>query len=123
VEVIRRIIDASLSEDPGEARDDLHDALVVIRGRDERLERRDAVLEAWAGATAEAPPIAWVEHELAVDVMGASAVVGYRYELDRDAAGGSVISERGHDLWVLTREGDRWLAAYRTTMPEAPGEA
>jgi hypothetical protein len=122
VEAMRRVIEASLSDDPSSAREDLHDALVETRGSGERLEGRRAVLEAWTRAAADAPATAWGDRELAVDVVGASAVVRYAYELEREVEGVST-AEHGRELWVLTREGDRWLAAYRTTMPEAAGEA
>jgi hypothetical protein len=48
--------------------------------------------------------------------------VRYAYELERDADG-TPTRERGDDLWVLTREGRRWLAAYRMTTPEPAAEA
>lgn len=122
VVVVRRVIDASLSDDPERTRDDLHEGMVVSRGHDQRVEGRDAVLEAWQTAAAEAPATAWMERELSADVMGGSAVVRLRFELER-AAEGTTTTERGHDLWLLTRERDRWLAAYRETFADAPDEA
>jgi ketosteroid isomerase-like protein len=121
VEVVRRVIAASLSDDPDEARDDLHPS-VVVSGAEERLEGREAVLGAWRALGDGAPATAWIDHDLAVEVIGASAIVRYDYELERDE-GGTPTRERGHELWVLTHAGDRWLAAYRMTLVVSPGDA
>jgi hypothetical protein len=120
VEVVRRIIAVTLSDDPDEARADLHASMVAVRGSD-RLEGRDAVLGAWRKATDEAPVIAWTEREPMVDVVGGSAVMRYRYELEREMDGIPTTGS-GDDLWVLTRDEDRWLAAYRMTLPDTPDE-
>ncbi|MET0773791.1 MAG: nuclear transport factor 2 family protein, partial [Candidatus Limnocylindrales bacterium] len=119
VAAVRQVTDAWLSDDPGQARDDLHEGMVVSRGDDERIEGRDAVLAAWRTASAEAPATVWIERELGADVVGASAVVRHAFELERDAEG-TTVTERGHGLWVFTREGDRWLAAFLMTSVEPP---
>ena len=51
-----------------------------------------------------------------------TAVVRYAYELERDVDG-TPATERGDELWVLTHEDRRWLAAYRMTTPEPSDEA
>jgi len=117
VAVVRRVTESWLSDDPGPAREDIHEGVVVSRGHDDRTEGREAVLEAWQATQSDAPATAWVEREMTADVIGPSAVVRYRYELERDAAGGAR-TERGRDLWVLARAGDRWLAAYRMTLAD-----
>ena len=83
---------------------------------------RRAVIDAWRATDGEAPATVWVEREASVDVMGASAVVRYRYELEREA-GGEARREQGSELWVLTRDDDRWLAGFRLTVADDPRSA
>jgi ketosteroid isomerase-like protein len=56
-----------------------------------------------------------------VDVVGDTAIAGFRYEMtyERD---GQRSRATGRDLWVFAREGGQWLAVWRTIfdMAEQP---
>jgi hypothetical protein len=65
----------------------------------------------------EADIDAFAEQGLVADVVGAVAVVRYRFELDWEADG-ERHHDTGQDLFVLTRDDDRWLVAWRTSIPE-----
>jgi hypothetical protein len=118
LEAIRRITGAWLDGDPDAMGDDLRASMVALMpDADTRLEGRDKVMGAFRDLASQTPAIAWREHDLTVDLVGPSAVVRYRYELDRDVDGATA-SEHGWDLWVLAREDDRWLAVWRLMTPD-----
>lgn len=123
VEVVRRLDDAWLHGDADAMADDLHESVVMLMsGRPERrLEGRSAVVEHHRALTVEGRPVAWSEQDLVVDVVGTSAVVRYRSELEREADG-NVQRDGGRVLWVLTRADDRWQAAWRSSLPEGLAE-
>jgi ketosteroid isomerase-like protein len=122
VEVIRRVTEAWSTGEPDEVRDELHDAMVA-QASGAAVEGRDAVLDAWRRSAREAPLITWVERAMEVHVAGATAVVAYHFELERDAEEDDERHQRGRDLWVLTQADGRWLAAFRMTLLGDPEDA
>lgn len=121
VATIRRIDDAWLSGDPEAARDDLHASVVFVAAAGSRLEGTDAVIEHLRSLVADARVGAWTERDLSADVADATAVVRYRYALERDPGAGSD-REDGIHLWVLARSDERWRVVWRMAI-HGPGDA
>jgi ketosteroid isomerase-like protein len=121
VALVHRLDDAWLSGDADAMADDLHESVVVLLpGAEARLEGRAAVIERHHALAADLT--AWTEDDLTVDVIGASAVVRYRFDLGR-AVEGATSRETGRHVWVLTHDGDRWWVAWRMTLGEVAGTA
>ncbi len=116
VATIRRIDDAWLSGDPEAAQGDLHASVVfVLPGQASRLEGQGAVIDHLRALVGDARVSAWTERDLSADVADATAVVRYRFELERDA-GAKIHRDSGSHVWVLTRSDDRWRAVWRMTL-------
>lgn len=123
VATIRRIDDAWLAGDAEAVRDDLHGSVVFVPTAGSRLEGQDAVIEHLRAIVSGARIRAWTERDLSADVAEATAVVRYRYELERDLGeqaerdpGEHADPDIGLLVWVLTRTHDRWRAAWRMTI-------
>jgi hypothetical protein len=115
VDVVHRLDDAWLHGEAHAMSDDLHASVVVLLpGSDDRIEGRNAVIDHYRAFIAEGRPVAWSERDLTADVVGTTAVVRYHFELEREVED-ATRAESGRHLWVLTRDNDRWLAAWRTT--------
>jgi ketosteroid isomerase-like protein len=122
VDVIRRINEAWSAGEPEGVRDELHDGMVA-QPAGSAVEGRAAVLDAWRSSARETPLITWEERAMEVQVAGATAVVTYRFELERDAQDEDARHQRGRELWVLTRTDGRWLAVFRMTLRGDPEDA
>jgi ketosteroid isomerase-like protein len=117
VEVVRRVNDSWLSGDVEAMSSDLHESVVFAPPEPgARLEGREDAVGSYRDFTSSALIEAFTERDLTVDVVGGTAVATYRYELDWEADGEGH-HDIGRDLLVLTRDGDRWLIAWRTTIP------
>jgi hypothetical protein len=117
VAIVRRIDDAWLSGDPAAMSDDLHPSVVLLPSEPvKRVEGREEAVRGYRSIPSDAVIVAWTETDLAVDVVGSSAVIGYRFELEW-TADGAVHRDGGRDLFVLTNEHGRWLLAWRTSLP------
>ena len=96
---------------------DLHASVVFVPPEPgKRLEGPEAAVDSHRAFLSGAVLTAFSEQDLSVDVAGATAVVRYRFELEWEADGESH-QDAGHDLFVLTHEDDRWLIAWRATLP------
>jgi hypothetical protein len=114
---LRRINDAWTVRDPAEMAHELHDRVAFVQpGFASRLDGRDAAIEGYREFLGSAILHSYTEHDLAIDVVGDTAVAVYRYEIDWEQDGVRHL-ETGHDLFVFTRADDAWQAAWRTVVP------
>ena len=59
--------------------------------------------------------VSYAESDHQVDLAGNSAVASFRFEMVYARDGASYRST-GRDLWVFERQGDGWLAVWRTML-------
>jgi uncharacterized protein (TIGR02246 family) len=115
-EAMRRINRAWLDGRPDELAGLFHpDILMVFPGFGGRVAGRDATVAGFADFAAQAKVLDYQEADHLADVVGDAAVVTYTYVMvyDRD---GVRSRATGRDLWVFTRHGAGWLAAWRTML-------
>jgi ketosteroid isomerase-like protein len=86
-----------------------------------RVQGREAFLAGFRDFCENAKIHEYREHDQAVDVIGNTALVTFRYEMLYERSG-ERYRATGRDLWVFERQGDQWLAVWRTMprMDESP---
>jgi Domain of unknown function (DUF4440) len=99
---------------------DLLDEEVVFEnpGFSGRLEGRAACVDSYRQFMAAARVLDYIEHGLAIDTWGNTAVARTHWEMAWELDGQSQ-REAGHDILVLTQKGGRWMVAWRTLVPPA----
>ncbi len=95
------------------------DMVIVAPGFQQRVNGQDACIKTFEEFVNQASNIAYEETPLAVDVCGDTAVVAYEYEVRYDMKGESH-RETGQDIFIFAREGQHWLAIWRTMFPAPP---
>ena len=55
------------------------------------------------------------EHDQQIDVVDATAVVSFRFEMTHERAGARYRST-GRDLWLFERQREKWIAVWRTML-------
>lgn len=116
-ELLRRISAAWSGGRPDDLAALFHERMVIAMSAvGLREEGRDRAVQSYRDFTTNARIIAYEEHDYAIDVRGETAVASYGFELTYEM-GGERRTDRGHDLFVFTREQDRWVAVWRTVLP------
>lgn len=114
--VLAAIRTAWTSGRPDDLHGHFHPEMVILRPDfASRVEGREACVETFREFLRRAVVRRYDEHDLMVDVRGATAVATFRFEIEYELAG-AVHHETGHDLFVLTRDDGRWLAVWRTMV-------
>jgi len=99
----------------------LHPSVVFIRpGFSGRAEGRAACVATYDEFLKVALVLRFEESEPAIDVWNDAAVATVRWEMAWEV-GGQRSEESGHDVYVLVREGGRWLIAWRTLVAAGAG--
>lgn len=96
----------------------IHPRFVGIYPGGERLEGQEAVLASYAGFLGAAT-VNWLREErptIQVYGNGRFAVITYVYDMEY-VQGGRTIPTSGHDMYVLVREGERWLVVAQQFQP------
>jgi hypothetical protein len=120
---LRRISAAWTSAQPEQADEFLDlDAVFVQPGFDARLEGRDAVIASYREFLEASLVHVYEEHDLQVDVVGATAVATYRFRIDWESEGVRH-DDHGHDLFVFARVDDGWRAVWRTLIVDKAAAA
>jgi len=115
-ESLRRINEAWLSRRPEKMKPMLDEKIVMIYpGFVGRLEGREAVIAGYVDFCEQALMISYQESDLQIDVVGATAVASYAFEMSYERKGDKYLS-RGRDLWIFTRKQDEWVAVWRTML-------
>lgn len=115
-QTIRRINKAWVSGRTDELREMLHHSMVIVLPGSKPVRGLAACIDSYRDFTVEANVLRFEELASAVDVFGDTAVATYDFEITYEL-GGTWTTERGHEVFVLTREGGRWWAVWRTQLP------
>jgi ketosteroid isomerase-like protein len=79
---------------------------------------RDAAVGSYADFARIATIDAFEADEPAIHTDGDTAVATFAWRI-RYTMDGAAYDERGHDVFVLRRDGERWLATWRAMLPDA----
>jgi uncharacterized protein (TIGR02246 family) len=116
-DVLRTINDAwrrGRAEDLGEY---FHpDAVIVAPGFHKRAEGRSQCVQSYKDFVASTQVTDYREGDVTVDIWGETAVASYDYEIAWDVKG-QPYRDSGRDVFVLRREGGKWLVVWRTLVP------
>ena len=95
-----------------------HPRFVGIYPDGQRLEGVEAVLNSYAGFLGAATVNRFREERPTIQVFGGDmfVVVTYVYDMEY-VQGGRTIPTRGHDMYALVKEGDRWLVVAQQFQP------
>jgi len=94
----------------------LHPEIVmVLPGFSGQVRGREPLLAGFRDFVQNATTEDFRELEQQIDVVGATAVVTFTYEMVY-ARGGERYRATGRDLWVFQRDDGRWIAVWRTMM-------
>ena len=127
-DAFRRINDAWTDGAPERMAEMLDERIVMVQpGFAVRVDGRDAAIASFRDFMESAAVHEYAETDLVIHVAGATAVVTCLWEMDweygpdeRAAADPSARRrERGHDVYVFTRERGRWRAVWRVLIPES----
>jgi len=91
------------------------DITIVFPGFAGRAEGREAIVAGFADFCNNAKVIEYHETDHQVDVIGDAAVASFVYEMVYERTGARSRA-KGRDLWVFARQGDEWLAIWRTML-------
>lgn len=113
---MRRINQAWLSNRVEDLVPRVHpDIVMALPGFTARSQGRDALLAGFRDFCQNASVEEFREHDYQVDMVGATAVVTFRYEMVY-ALSGARYRATGRDLWVFQYENKAWLAVWRTML-------
>jgi len=97
----------------------LHEEVVFESpGFSGRIQGRRACVDSYRQFMAAATVLEYVEHAVAVQTWGATAVARTHWEMAW-RQGDASQREDGHDVMVLTRDGGNWQVVWRTLVPTA----
>lgn len=120
-QALRALNDAWTKGNPGDLKNYFHKDMVAITATDrERLEGREACFTSWNNFAHAAKIYHWHELEPRIQIYGNTAVVTYYFDMSFEM-GGQTTKLGGRDMFVLVKEGGKWLAvadqfsAYPTT--------
>lgn len=91
------------------------DVVMAFPGFAGAVQGRDGVLAGFHDFCENAKIEHFREYDHRVDVVGEVAVVTFRFEMVYERSGERSRST-GRDMWVLQREGRRWIAVWRTML-------
>jgi ketosteroid isomerase-like protein len=94
----------------------LHPSVVFVHpGFTGRAEGREACVATYDQFLKAAIVLRYEESPAVIDAYGDTGVVTLQWEMSWEM-GGQRSEESGHDLYVFTREGGRWLIVWRTLV-------
>jgi hypothetical protein len=89
--------------------------IMVFPGFAGRIQGREAFLAGFRDFCQNARVHEFRELDEQVDIAGSTAVISFRYEMVYERAG-ERYRATGRDVWVFERQGDVWLAVWRTML-------
>jgi ketosteroid isomerase-like protein len=95
------------------------DAVAIVPSAPGRIEGKDAYVAGWRGFVMATTIHAWEErdHRIRVYAGGKCAIVTYLFTITF-AMGGQVQEMQGRDMFLLVKEGGKWLVAADQFSPE-----
>jgi ketosteroid isomerase-like protein len=91
------------------------DIVMVVPGFAGRVRGREMVLGGFRDFSGNATIHEFREYDHQFDVVGDTAVVGFRYEMVYERSG-QRYRATGRDLWVFQQQHNSWLAVWRTML-------
>ena len=82
-----------------------------------RAEGRETCVNSYRDFVAQATVHEYKESEFEIDCWGNTAVASYRFDIAYEMNGGHY-RESGRDVFVFIRRDERWLAVWRTMIPQ-----
>jgi len=89
--------------------------VMVFPGFTGRVQGREDFLAGFRDFCQNATILEFREHDRQIDVASDTAVVTFRYEMVY-ARSGKQYRSNGRDLWVLQKQGEDWIAVWRTML-------
>lgn len=115
-EALSRINEAWLNGRPEAMGEWIHpNVVMVFPGFGGKSEGREAFIGGFREFCETARVIELTMGDVEVDALAATAVASFPFEMLYERAGIRYRC-RGRDVWIFTREGERWLAAWRTML-------
>ena len=94
----------------------MHPGIVmVLPGFSGQVRGREPLLAGFRDFVQNASIESFREQDQRIDVVGATSVVTFAYEMVY-ARAGERYRATGRDIWVFQREGARWIAVWRTML-------
>lgn len=119
-DALRHINAAWLEGRPDDLRPLFHDRMVIVDGEGRRLGMgAEAAVESYRQFVTQATITRFDADEPSVDVFESTAVADSAFRIEY-SIGGETYRDKGREVFVLAREGGRWLAVWRqlTGQPE-----
>lgn len=114
--IMRRINRAWIDGEVQDLRSMLHPEMIMaFPGFTGRSQGRDGFLAGFRDFCENATVHEFREHDQQVDVAGDTSVVTFRYEMIYERSPRKYQSS-GRDLWVFQKQGEAWLAVWRTML-------
>lgn len=115
-ETMNRINNAWLRGDVGALRPLVHpDVVMMLPGFSGSIQGRQALLGGFEDFCVNAKVLAFDETDRTVDEIGETAVVSLRFDMLYER-GAQRSRSTGRDLWVFQRDGEDWIAVWRTML-------
>jgi ketosteroid isomerase-like protein len=116
-QILKDINRAWTGGNPDELNQHFHDDMIIAQpGFGIRGEGRNACVESYKQFAGMANVQNLKESEMVILVWGDTAVASYRFDIEYELEGQSH-QDAGYDLFVLARQGGKWLAVWRTILP------
>jgi hypothetical protein len=91
------------------------DIVMVLPGFADRIQGREQFLAGFRDFCENAQVHEFHDHDYASDVVGATAVVTFRFDMIYQRSGERYRST-GRDLWVFRGQDNAWIAVWRTML-------
>ncbi len=100
-----------------DALNEFFDENIVIRGPGlkEACRGRETAIQSYLQFMAQSNVIEYAESNHAADIWGDIAVATYDWAMTYEQKG-QTKTEKGHDMFVFTRNGPAWLAVFRLVL-------
>ena len=119
-QVIQAINDAWLKGHAEDLIDYFHDDMVIVTPDGKEQGRGKVVcIESYKGFSSMAIIKMFKDRDPAILVYGDTAIASYTYEMTYEMNNES-FNDIGRDMYVLNREGGKWLVVWRTIFPLTP---
>jgi hypothetical protein len=115
--IVDRINNAWVKGKPDEMAKFFHRDMVIAEPGFSRVgSGRESCVKSYEDFTSAAEVRDFKTSEYMVYTWGETATVSYAFEIDYEMEG-KEHHDRGHDLFVFSREGEKWQAVWRTIIP------
>jgi ketosteroid isomerase-like protein len=120
--ILEKINKAWSKGNPDDLNEYFHEDLVILSPELQRMgEGKEACVQSYKDFMAQAVVHEYRERDYAIDVWGNTAVATYAFEIAYEM-NGQTFQESGHDMFVFSRDEEKWLVVWRMVIPLSPNE-